>query len=286
MAAFLYHIWIDTANRPVSKPITAHEPPFTNFRWTVVPNTVQGAVLTPLKVGIVTCWAMRDAIEHPTWPGHIQARIFDADEHSRFALEVGAVDVANFGRRDESSSSSSASNGSIKEALSPRTPLLPRRSTTIPLPTTDAARTNASEAAAPPPLSRLPFTVAQRWLRCFSRLYWAVLSHYSLDTVGDDPTFPIDYHTHLPCNAHPPEQRDRVDLYFDPAARPGSPYELSWDLLALSMLEWIHGIIFGKYDYLMPFEITEGPQLVAVLRIVTVPDPPMDDDDAGATTTA
>lgn len=271
MAAFLYHNWMDTANLIISKTIVAHEPPFTYFRYTVIPNPVPGAVLTPLKVGIVTCWAMRDAVEHPSWPGHIHARIFDADEHSRFALEVGALDIANFGRR----SASSAGNGSTV-ALSPRKPPLARRS--IPLPTyapTGAEPTaglgeGVSEAAT---VGKLPRTVEKRWLRCFSRLYWAVLAHYFRDNVGDDPNFPIDYHMHLQCNGH--LHRDRIDLYLDPSARPSSPCHLTWDTLALAMLDWIDGIILSTYDYLMPFEIRDGEQLVARLQIITVPDPPM-----------
>lgn len=262
MATFLYHIWIDTANTIVSKTIVVDNPPFTNFRWTVTPSPVFPAVLTPLKVGIVTCWVMREVVENPKWPGHIHARIWDANEHSRFALEVGALDIANLGRL----SASSASNRS-KELLSPKIPLLARRS--IPLPTY-ASTEGISEAAT---VSRLPFTVEKRWLRCFSRLYWAVLAHYFRDNVGDDPNFPIDYHMHLQCNGD--LHRDRIDLYLDPSARPSSPHQLTWDTLALSMLDWIDGIILGTHDYLMPYEIKDGEQLVARLQIVTVPDPPM-----------
>lgn len=273
MAAFLYHNWIDTANPIISRTITARNPPFTNFRWTITPNPVLGAALTPLKVGIVTCWAMRDAIERPTWPGRIHARIWDANEHSRFALKVGALDIANLGRL----SASSAGNGS-NVALSPRIPLLAHRSIPLPAyaPPTGAEPTAGLGGGISEPataVSRLPPTVERRWLRCFSRLYWAVMAHYFRDNVGDDPNFPINYHIHLLCYGD--FHRDRVDLYFDPSARPGSPHHLTWDTLALAMRDWIDGIILRARDYLVPYEIKDGEQLVARLQIVTIPEPPM-----------
>ena len=276
MAAFLYHIWIDTANLVISRTITARNPPFTNFRWTITPNLVPGAVLNPLKVGIVTCWAMRDVIEHSTWPGHIHVRIWDANEHSRFALEVGTLDIANLGRL----SVSPARNGSNVAALSPRKPSLARRSIipspayappTGPEPTADLAERTSEPATKA--VSRLPSTVERRWLRCFSRLYYVVLAHYFRDNVGADPNFPIDHHTHLQCYGD--LHRDRVDVYLDPSARPGSPHHLTWDTLALAMRDWIDGIILRSRDYLIPYEIRDGEQLVARLQIVTVPEPPM-----------
>lgn len=95
IAIRLHEYWKDTANLPIRAQIIDRRLPFRDFAFYTVPQQTAGAVLTPLKAGIVMMWIMDKCLGNPTWPGYTTATIWDATRAQPHARTVGKMIIAN-----------------------------------------------------------------------------------------------------------------------------------------------------------------------------------------------
>lgn len=94
IAYSIYRYWQDTANLPIRGRIAGRRLPFTDFQYTVEPIS-GNAKLTPLKLGIVSCYILHNILSPPIWPGGIRAEIWDSTEQSKHAVPVGIMNIKN-----------------------------------------------------------------------------------------------------------------------------------------------------------------------------------------------
>lgn len=96
IATGIYGNWNDIANARIVRRIDARRLPYKDFELITEPKLQSGAALTPLKIGIVSCWIMRQCLRAPDWPGAIKAVVWDAiPDGDRHALEVGTLEITN-----------------------------------------------------------------------------------------------------------------------------------------------------------------------------------------------
>ncbi|KAI4245264.1 MAG: hypothetical protein L6R40_002621 [Gallowayella cf. fulva] len=247
IASTLYGIWKDTANVEIRSPMQRSKPPFPNFRWTVTLKLLPGAALTPLKVGIVTCWMMKSLIQwkkvskQDLWPGYLQAKIFERTPQG--LVEVGSIDIQNLG------TSTSTSTSDLDPVSSPNS--------------------NSSSVGG---LSNIPSDKEDRWLQCFSLFYWGILTQSYSDPLRDNPYMKLPQPgrmnvNHRPCgdrNLPPLNVNDKLDLTLDSEAR-----QLTWDRLAKELVQWLNAVASRRfpYPYNVAWRIRDGDLVYATLRI-------------------
>ena len=84
--------WKDNENAPIRENGEVRLQPYTDILHSIRPvlssQASEVGALTPLRVGIVYCWMMREILLQPNWPGLITAYIYYADEdlHPKFLL--------------------------------------------------------------------------------------------------------------------------------------------------------------------------------------------------------
>ncbi|KAL8724983.1 MAG: hypothetical protein Q9181_006587, partial [Wetmoreana brouardii] len=88
-----------TANAPIIRVEESRPQPFPNIFHLVRPSAStirRGAVLTPLKVGIVYCWMLREVLfNRQSWPGMITASIYNNNGRGGPGTLLGWINVAN-----------------------------------------------------------------------------------------------------------------------------------------------------------------------------------------------
>ncbi|KAL8830629.1 MAG: hypothetical protein Q9170_005647 [Blastenia crenularia] len=240
MAANLFDLWKDTANLRYRSTVQTRKQPFSNYQWTSTPKLQGGAILNPLKVGIVGMWMMRGMLEAPTWPGHAHAQIWDSTGDTLYALEVGSLDVANL--RTESSSFANSLNNSL--------------------------------SAIPGNLEKRwlqCFSNTYWYFMCaFFRDKVGDDPRYRIQPVGNTIV-------HYPCGGGAPHDmrpinpRDELRIVFMPAAAADSPQALTWGLLAQAMVDWVNKVAQGTWEYRRPFPVMVNYQMVAVLGVIISP---------------
>ena len=87
IAMNIYDAWKDTANLPIRKAFRNRLNPFDNIEFTTIPSMLPGPVLTPPKIGIASFDMLYQMASLRGWPGHVQAKIFDA------TVEIGTLKV-------------------------------------------------------------------------------------------------------------------------------------------------------------------------------------------------
>ncbi|KAI4251197.1 MAG: hypothetical protein LQ352_005000 [Teloschistes flavicans] len=97
IAYSIYSYWKDTANLPIRGKIDGRRLPYSDFEYIVEPLNLQSGVakLTPLKLGIVSCYILHNILPLPIWPGTLRAEIWDSTEQSQRALAVGKMTIKN-----------------------------------------------------------------------------------------------------------------------------------------------------------------------------------------------
>lgn len=104
MATRIYENSKDTANLMIRERTDDRMLPYTNFEFITQPNLQPRAKLTPLKVGIVSCWILRQCLAAESWPGQIKAVVWDAiSKGGRHALDVGTLSIMNSPLHDTAS---------------------------------------------------------------------------------------------------------------------------------------------------------------------------------------
>ena len=72
------NLWKMQNNLPITLDRKLRYPPFTEFSHQYLPSGNRNAKLTPWKLGIVYCWAIRGSLNQRNWPGNITALIYDS----------------------------------------------------------------------------------------------------------------------------------------------------------------------------------------------------------------
>ncbi|KAL8684448.1 MAG: hypothetical protein Q9224_006346, partial [Gallowayella concinna] len=261
IAWVIYYWWVDTTNLRITKRTECLVPPFANFKWIIDPKVTPGAQLTPLKLGIVACWIMRGVLEQQQWPGEIKATIFNANQRSRYALEIGTLSITNMGYR---SLASAGADTLLPASISPNDEKF--------TPNPEDIRPGNETSAADSPVSVNPTLVERRWLQCFSVMYWAIMLKSSSDIVTQDPMFNLPrgqelVHHSFPCGGgntgiRPLNLNDKADIILFPGA---SATMLDWEYVARGMVVWINEVAIGRRDSRNPFTIPrEGVELARV----------------------
>ncbi|KAL8778798.1 MAG: hypothetical protein Q9203_002060 [Teloschistes exilis] len=267
IAGNIYQFWRDTANLRIRWTYETRKQPFYDYKWIVTPRVDQSGrpsiILNPMKAGIVACRIMAGVIEQPSWAGHITASIWDSNDTTPFAQEVGDIDINN----------------------------LPERAATAESNDTQPAVTARSQPLAEDQLSArahnvIPVNVQRPWLRCFSTLYWTILTKTFAEKVCSDPKFPAprppqEFKTfRIPCGASGRE----IDLFLSPDAAPSSRTALTWDFLATEMLEWIAQVALGERRYDETWLIKNHEVLVGMIAIALGPIESVNTADSGTAT--
>ncbi|KAL8924897.1 MAG: hypothetical protein Q9208_003780 [Pyrenodesmia sp. 3 TL-2023] len=205
IAMNIYYAWKDTANRPLTKPISERQLPFDQFEFLIRPSLKPGTELTPVKIGLASCWIMNSMLQLDRWPGHVLAVIFEGPHQQK--QDIGSISIDHRPFILESDSASPVANGS-----------------------------SSSSGFSPPANIR----TVQRWLRCFQTALHLPLVHSPQDRVTDDPSYSPKAEAHRYASlCGTAGVADRLDLFIYPAANAGSPQQLTWQKLMTFLLHWI-----------------------------------------------
>lgn len=126
IAYSIYSYWKDTANLPIRGKIDGRRLPFSDFEYIVEPLNLQSgfAELTPLKLGVVSCYILHNILPLPTWPGTIRAEIWDSTAQSQRALAVGMMTIKNLPSRASTNSDPGTTNLTVSIPRSQEKPWL------------------------------------------------------------------------------------------------------------------------------------------------------------------
>ena len=256
----------------IEKPVMTREQPYPNIRWFITPSLMEGAVLTRVKVGIVAILAMRRVQLEHSWPGHIYITIGESGQRGTPPTVIGHITVINY--RDRSSISASNATGSVglPSALL-RTAEGPHGQTSAmahPMINPDHMADSRNGTSTVVRENELPLHLERRWLDCYTMLFVTIMHKYFPEKMEDDPDYRVPKRginiVSEECgNASPflPSQsRDNVHIAIYPRASTMSQPPLTWDILALAMLDWIVHIRGDPAWYLgYTIDSPEGPLL-------------------------
>jgi len=244
IATGIYGNWKDIANARIGRKIDARRLPFRDFELITEPKLQPGAALTPLKIGIVSCWMMSKCLDAPDWPGAIQAVVWDAvPDGDRRALEVGTLEITNL---PLSATASSTLDGH---------PTSTSNDTTLALGSSRSPSSGGSSASGTSP--GIPGPVEKRWLACWSTLFLYALKYRPADVVIDNmpPVHPAPGKAatfHFPCAHSPaPHPGDTLDITIYAGSLSPEP-SLTFGKLVPAMLAWITRVAATEEAYRLP----------------------------------
>ncbi|KAI4199456.1 MAG: hypothetical protein LQ350_004597 [Teloschistes chrysophthalmus] len=161
----VYPLWRDTANAPILRSSEERSSPFTEVLLAIQPSLLVRTELTPLKVGIVYCWIVRQVLLESSWPGQITARISNAD-HGRVGRWVGTIRVIN---------------SPLRKTTENNTLQLPglNNTSTPSLTNTPSELTSSALTTSPKP------TRQKAWLQIFSEIMFFIYSRPPYKPVDD-----------------------------------------------------------------------------------------------------
>ena len=91
--------WENNRNAPIKERQDIRLQPYTDIWHTIRPalsaEVSEVGALTPLRVGIVYCWMMRELLSQPTWPGLVTAYVYYADQALRPKILLGEIGIKN-----------------------------------------------------------------------------------------------------------------------------------------------------------------------------------------------
>ncbi len=249
IATGIYGNWKDIANARIGRKIDTRRLPFRDFELITEPKLQSGAALTPLKIGIVSCWMMSKCLRAPDWPGAIRAVVWDAvPDGDRRALEVGTLEITNL---PLSATASSTLDGH---------PTSTSNDTTLAL---GSSRSPSSGGSSPSGTSLgIPRHVEKRWLACWAILFFYALKYRPADVVVDNmhPFHPAPGKAatfHFPCARSPaPYPGDRLDITIY-AGSLGPEPKLTFGKLVPAMLAWITRVAATEEAYRLPEPIRD-----------------------------
>lgn len=213
----IYKAWKAMSNEPILQPEEHRQIPFQNILHTIFPSSSRPPdVLTPLKVGIVYCWTMREALRQETWPGNIIASIYHAD-HGRLDLLLGWIIVRN------SPQVLSGNNTFSLDVTPPVSNIDP--SARFHFVTDENNGTYGKPSTIPKP------TRERAWLECFvSMLFWTLKHASSAEVTASLPPLVPGMDTYI---LHFPSATDtRMEGKLTIAGDSGG---LKWDVIVVSM---------------------------------------------------
>lgn len=250
IATGIYGNWKDIANARIRRKIDTRRLPFRDFELITEPKLQPGAALTPLKIGIVSCWIMSKCLSAQDWPGAIKAVVWDAiPDGDRRALEVGTLEITNL---PLSVATSPTLDDHATSASKNETTLVLGSSTR---PSSGGSSASGTSLGIPGPL-------AKRWLRCWATLYFYALKYRPADVAVDNmpPFHPAPGKAatfHFPCAHSPaPHPGDRVDItIYAPSLGPEP--SLTFGKLVPAMLAWITRVAATEEAYRLPEQIRD-----------------------------
>ena len=248
-ASNIYRLWKFVADERIEHPVQTREQPFSNLRWTFLPSLRVGAVLTTMKVGIIATLAMREVQLQSSWPGHTLIEIKELSQQVVPPTVIGYMIIRNY---DESSfisaSNAKVSDGSPSTFTRPnetlhRQPSATARAMIDPEHTADSSNGTSTTAR----INALPLRLERRWLDCYTNFFLVIMSKAFSDKMGDDPEYRVpDRGINIvgaECgNADPqlpPRSRDNFHMAIYGRDRIKDQPPLTWDRLAVAMLDWI-----------------------------------------------
>lgn len=229
IATRAWRYWEDTRNLRIRGKIDDRRLPFRNFEFITQPAGGT-AVLNPLKLGVVSCWIMKKVVEGTSWPGEIDAIVYDATQGDRYHKLVGTLTIAN----DPIAGSPAPAtivNAFEKELFD---------GVATPLTTADVGIS--------PPASSLGSseTLERRWLSCYTSLFYYGLKfspddsvRYNMHDQVAPPGSPVTLR--FPCTANKgvAKQYDILNMYSYPTEGPNAVPDLKWGELMPQLLDWI-----------------------------------------------
>ncbi|KAL8736872.1 MAG: hypothetical protein Q9181_002238 [Wetmoreana brouardii] len=244
IATRIYWNWKDTANLRIRGKIDDRRLPYRNFEFITQPSLQPRAALTPLKVGIVSCWILRACLQAESWPGQVKATVWDATASQRHLLNIGSLEIVNSPLHDAASPSSD-SNDFEKELFGGTSLQLSNDTRHAPEPSGDLSAGGISLG--------IPNHLEKRWVMCWTGFFLLALTfrlpEVVIDSLGLDPHGDRPVMFHCPCApiAGRPS-RDRVDITIFPSwMSGGSP--LTWARLVPALLEWITNVAETENAY-------------------------------------
>jgi len=244
IATGIYGSWKDIANARIGRRTDARRLPFRDFELITEPKLQPGAALTPLKIGIVSCWIMSKCLDAPDWPGAIQAVVWDAvPDGDRRALEVGTLEITNLPL-------SATTTSTLDDHATPTA-----NDTTLALGSSRSPSSGGSSASGTS--LGIPGPVEKRWLRCWSTLFLYALKYRPTDVVSENmpPFHPAPGKAatfHFPCAHSPaPHPGDTLDItIYAPSLGPEP--SLTFGKLVPAMLAWITRVAATEEAYRLP----------------------------------
>lgn len=238
IATGIYGNWKDIANARITRKIDTRRLPFRDFELITEPKLQPGAALTPLKIGIISCWIMRKCLDAQDWPGAIKAVIWDAvPGGDRRALEVGTLDITNLPLSTTTSNDTALALGSSRS------------------PGSGGSSDSGTSLSIPGPLEK-------RWLACWSTFFFWSLKFRPTDIVVDNmhPLHPepgkvVTFHF-LCAQPSTPHPDDRLDITIYPPSHAGGP-SLTYGKLLPAMLAWITRVAATEPGYRLPERIVD-----------------------------
>ncbi|KAL8902876.1 MAG: hypothetical protein Q9171_007576 [Xanthocarpia ochracea] len=195
----VYYAWKDIANLPLTQQLVERQLPFDQFEFRIQPSLNPGTALTPMKIGLASCWIFRGLLEVDRWPGHALAMLYEGRQE-QFIGSIN-IDHAPFTSKPVPASDGANSSSGLSYSLIPIQQRWLRcflRIMQIPI-----VHSPADFVTDEPELSAKPNV---------ERYYWS-------------------------CGM--PGMTDRVDLLIFPAANAGSPQQLRWREMMRFLLFWI-----------------------------------------------
>ena len=274
----IYVLWKFVEDASVDGPVVTREQPYPDIRWFFIPSLMQGAVLTRVKAGIVAILAMRRVQLEPSWPGHIHIKITESGQRGTPPTAIGQMTIINY--RGPSSISASNTTGSVglpsaltRTAGSPHgQPSVIAHAMTDPSPVADSSNGTSTAART----SEVPLHLERRWLDCYTMFFLVVMQKSFSEKMEDDPQYRapergVNIVGEECGNASPrlPQQsRDTIHVAIYPRDRTRGQPPLTWDRVALAMLDWIDRIRGDPAWYLgYTIDSPEGPLLGINIRL-------------------
>ena len=268
IAIRLHEYWKDTVNLPIRAQIIDRRLPFRDFAFYTVPQRTAGAVLTPLKAGIVMMWIMDKCLGTPTWPGYITATIWDATPAQRHARTVGKLIIANDPISHTGTELPLSNIGDTEKELDGKAlPPATASGGSLQLPG------NASDSH---PLG-IPPDLERRWLKCWTMLfnrgmkYSPVGSFWATEGTPHGPRPSDTLYFNYPCwgkhgSAEPGE--DRIRFWSRPLGGPDRIPDVLWRDVELALLDWITKAAETPDGWMSPRAVGRSPTGADEARII------------------
>jgi len=226
MLSNIYKIYIDRYNPTIDHTIVARPAPYPNFVYSIQPSLLPGSKLTPLKMGLVYCTILDEAINLEYWPRHLQAHIMDENEWDFNKQDIGILRIDD----------------------SPRAEAVPAATASLAPKPIDGANGG---------LSITPVEKEKRFLRCITKPLFSFIQYRGSGSVTDDPQF-NPHHYPYSFNWECGYGIDQIFLWlFSPAAA-GSPHQLTWDKMIKTMVAWVTDVAQNPSIFNLKLPVVNG----------------------------